>query len=472
MNKNIMWVNDVNHIMVVNKNYDIMYNSRFDARMGNKSDVKVYKNLFEMYPSIGRENSTIVKAISTGESSFMGRQEFADKNGNIYVSQNLTMPIYKKGKIIGAVEITKVITTVGDTEKPKRVISGFLGDTKTSGQDIKDKEINFDDILTVDKRLIEEKERAKVFAKTPNPILLYGETGTGKELFAQAMINHTKVPKRRVIIQNCATIPENLMESILFGTTKGSYTGAENRKGLFEEADGGLLFLDELNSLPFAIQGKLLRVIQDGTFRPVGSNQEKKVNVKIVAAMNVDPMEAIENNILRKDLFYRLSGNMVYITPLRERRDDIDLLINHYIEKYNLQYGKNVEGVSEALLEFFHNYKWEGNVRELKHVIDTMVSMSGDDILDFNDLPIYLSNIKPNGMEDDSRVKNKDYQPAYEGEELNLRKAIEKTERDLITRALNATRGNKTKAGALLGIPRQTLKYKMGKLKIDDIEKE
>lgn len=160
------------------------------------------------------------------------------------------------------------------------------------------------------------------------------------------------------------------IELTLFGAEKGSFTGSENKEGLFNLADGGILFLDELNSMPYDIQAKLLRVIQDHRIRPVGSTSQKKVNVKIIAAINIDPMEAIRKNIIREDLFYRLSSNMIRLTPLRDRKEDILLYVNHFIRLYNKQYDKSVLGLSKALIDIFIDYQWNGNVRELKHIVE------------------------------------------------------------------------------------------------------
>lgn len=473
--KEELMLKKADYVLVVNKDFDIIYNSRFDPRMGNKSDLKEYKNLFEMYPSLGKNNSSIAKTMSTGATVFNDAQEFADINGKVYVTQNLTIPIFREGQVVGVVELTKDLTTVGDVQGKNDYLKRLKVEGKFHPNRENNDKISFDDILTINDRMMDAIEKAKLFALNSNPVLIYGETGTGKEMFAQAMINYAASPKQKTIIQNCAAVPENLIESILFGTTRGSYTGAENKKGLFEEADGGIFFLDELNALPYHVQGKLLRVVQEGTFRPIGASREKKVNVKIVAAMNVDPMEAIEKMVLRKDLFYRLSGNMIYLPPLRERPDDIEYLIDNYIDYYNEAYGKSVKGISEELRSFFLEYEWEGNVRELKHVIESMVSMTREDTLQFNELPVYLHG-KMKGSEnrisqsassdsDDSivtQLKNGGY---------DLRSVVEQVERDLILKVLSKTKGNKTKAGEILGIPRQTLKYKMSKLGIEDIEK-
>lgn len=471
--KEELMLKKADYVLVVNKDFDIIYNSRFDPRMGNKSDLKEYKNLFEMYPSLGKNNSSIAKTMSTGATVFNDAQEFADINGRVYVTQNLTIPIFREGQVVGVVELTKDLTTVGDIQGK----SDYLKSIKVEGKFHPNREsndkISFDDILTINDRMLDAIEKAKVFALNNNPVLIYGETGTGKEMFAQAMINYAASPKQKTIIQNCAAVPENLIESILFGTTTGSYTGAENKKGLFEEADGGIFFLDELNALPYHVQGKLLRVVQEGTFRPIGANREKKVNVKIVAAMNVDPMEAIDKMVLRKDLFYRLSGNMIYLPPLRERKDDIEYLIDNYIDYFNDVYGKNVKGISEELRSFFLEYEWEGNVRELKHVIESMISMTKVDILQFSELPVYLhGKMNGSGKTFDSAADSEDsIVTELKNGGYDLRSVVEQVERDLILKVLSKTKGNKTKAGEILGIPRQTLKYKMSKLGIEDIEK-
>ena len=283
-------------------------------------------------------------------------------------------------------------------------------------------------------------------------------------------MNEYGLPKNKIIIQNCAAVPENLVESILFGTQKGAYTGAETRKGLFEEADNGVFFLDELNSLPIQVQGKLLRVLQDGTFRPVGSNQEKKVNVKIIAAINVEPLNAIEKGQLRRDLFYRLSGGMIYLPPLRDRKDDILFFTQYYLDFYNNLYKKNITSVSNKLQEVFLNYHWHGNVRELKNIMDSMISIFEGEILDVMQLPAYMYGKIENKNTfiesiDEIALRNEKIEFCKNNDTLDLKQNIKRMEEELINKALKLTDGNKTKAGELLGIPRQTLKYKLDRIK-------
>ena len=474
--KNDFAMKKVDYILIVNKDFEIVYNSRYDSKMGNKPLSSDENNFFAIYPSLDKNTSSIAKTMSTGVPIFREAQEWSDSKGKVYVTQNLTLPIFYEGKVEGVIELTKDLTTVGDVERKEDYLQKVRDEGKFHPNRESDRKICFDDILTINETMKAAIEKTKVFALNDTPVLIYGETGTGKEMFAQALINYAAGPKQKIIVQNCAAVPENLIESILFGTTKGSYTGAENRKGLFEEADGGIFFLDEINSLPYHVQGKLLRVVQEGTFRPIGSNQEKRVNVKIIAAMNIDPMEAIEKNILRKDLFYRLSGNMIYLPPLRERPEDIEYFIDNYIDLFNEVYNKQVKGISEELRLVFLRYDWEGNVRELKHVIESMVSMTKNEILQCSELPLYLHTTFNHEAK-----KGDVYKLEHMGEDglridlndcdCNLRNAVEELEKEMILRVLSRTKGNKTKAGQILGIPRQTLKYKMGKLGIEDIEK-
>lgn len=337
--------------------------------------------------------------------------------------------------------------------------------------------ITFENIVTNDEKMLKAIEQAMTMATTQTPNLIYGETGTGKEVFVQAMINHSKISRNKVVIQNCTALPENLIESILFGTCRGAYTGAENKKGLFEKADGGIIYLDELNSIPFNVQGKLLRVLQDGSFRPIGSNEQKKANVKIIATINEDPLEAINKKKLRKDLFYRLSSGMIFLPPLRERRGDIRLFTDKYIKEYNLLYNKNVEGITKNLQVIFSKYEWEGDVRELKHIIDSMVSLSSHRFLDVQNLPAYMYdriyNVenKEDIFEKVQPIKSIENGGDRNKEIYNLKKLIDEKEAEIIRRVLKITNGNKTKAAELMGIPRQTLRYKMNKLNYTEHDK-
>lgn len=474
ININGLKINSLDYILIVDKEFTIIYNTRFDKRVNvnfNFTDVEDYinKNLFEVYPTIKKDSSTssIVKCITTGEIVVKKFQKFKDFKGNLYVTHNVTIPLIREGKILGAVELVKDIKTIENINNDSDKIK-FPDEDEDFFDDIVSdtSKFTFDTIITKDNKMLKAIEQAKKLSFTKNPTLIYGETGTGKEVFVQAIINNSGVPRDKVIIQNCAALPQNLIESILFGTCRGAYTGAENRKGLFDEADGGIIFLDELNSIPYDVQGKLLRVLQDGSFRSVGSNIQKKVDVKIIAAMNEDPFEAIENQHLRKDLFYRLSSGMIFLPPLRERKDDILLFTNHYIKEYNGVYGKSVTWITKTLEKFFLNYNWEGNVRELKHIIESMISLFDCKTLDIQHLPAYMyDRLFSNKVTSNENTEDERDIP-LNTEDFKLNKILEAKEREIILKVLEITKGNKTKAGEILGIPRQTLKYKIDKLNL------
>jgi arginine utilization regulatory protein len=338
--------------------------------------------------------------------------------------------------------------------------------------------ITFDTILTDNEEMRRSIEKAKMLSTLPNATLICGETGTGKELFAQAMINYSGVPKRNVVIQNCAAVPENLMESILFGTVRGAYTGAENKKGLFEVADGGIIFLDELNSMPFHVQAKLLRVLQDGSFKPLGINEDKKVSTKVIAAMNIDLEKAIQRKILRKDLFYRFSGGLITLLPLRERREDIIMYTNYYINYFSDIYDKKVGKFSKDLEEKFYRYNWEGNVRELMNTVEFMVTTArnGEDLTE-NLIPAYLrgrlDNVFSISDENDifpiSNIISEHKCKQSKDTHIPYHNIMDTVEKELILKAMEVAEGNKSKASEILGLPRQTFRYRLQKLGLEEL---
>jgi arginine utilization regulatory protein len=464
-------LNSVDYILTVDREFTVVYNTRIDDRLNygfSEGDRGLYinRNLFEVYPSLDKNYSSVVKCMRTGEVVVKRSQQFKDFKGNFYSTSNITIPIVRKGIIMGAVELAKDIKTIDNINNENQSIhSDSSDDDIVSSITEDDSKFTFDNIITTDDKMLKIIEQAKIMSLSRNPTLIYGETGTGKEVFVQSMINYSGISRKKVVIQNCAALPQNLIESILFGTYRGAYTGAENRKGLFEEADGGIIFLDELSTLPYDVQGKLLRVLQNGSFRPIGSNVEKSVNVKVIAAMNIDPVKAVENNQLRKDLFYRLSSGMIYLPPLRERKKDIDLFVDNYIKAYNRIYGKQVNKITKKVQDIFWGYNWDGNIRELKHIIESMVSMSQKNELGVEQLPAYMYDRIYKKNTDVKLTSNEEHK--QDKEEYNLNKIICEKEIEIIKKVMSMAGGNKTKAAKMLGIPRQTLKYKIDKYKLN-----
>lgn len=247
----------------------------------------------------------------------------------------------------------------------------------------------FDSIIGSNASFLHTIARAKMASKNSAPVLIQGETGTGKELIAQSIHYGGERQKEPFLAQNCAALPYGLVEGILFGTREGGFTGAIDRKGIFEQANYGTLLLDEINALPYDLQGRLLRVLQEDYVRPVGGTYDIPVDVRIIATLNEEPEYLIRKGRLRKDLFYRLNVIPIRVPPLRERKEDILPLAEAFIKKYNDKYHKAVKGISKDGLQDLMEYDYPGNIRELENLIMSAISMSEEtDVLTSADLCI------------------------------------------------------------------------------------
>ena len=220
----------------------------------------------------------------------------------------------------------------------------------------------------------EIKKSIVQIANSRSSVLVYGETGTGKELVVSSIHNSGYRKNKPFIALNCAALPENILEGLLFGSRKGAFTGAENKKGIFEEANGGTIYLDEINSMPMALQAKLLRVLQEKTVMPLGASKSIDVDVRVIASTNQTVDELLESKAIREDLLYRLNTISISIPPLRDRIEDIEILVEYFIRKYNEEFEKNVKGLGSSALQFLMNNEWKGNVRELEHVIEAAMN--------------------------------------------------------------------------------------------------
>ncbi len=295
-------------------------------------------------------------------------------------------------------------------------------------------------------------------ADTKANVLLTGESGTGKELVARSIHNSGARRGRPFIALNCAAIPENLLESELFGHVKGSFTGAvRNKEGLFEAADSGTLFLDEVGELTLPLQVKLLRVIQDKTIRRVGGTSDHRVDVRVIAATNRRLSDEVAAGRFRDDLYYRLNVIEIPMPPLRDRTDDIPLLISHFIEKYARELDKSIEGISEAALSRLMAYPFPGNVRELENVIERAIALSRGASIEEESLPPSVLNpVEPATA------------PRIPPEGVSLEGLVAEYERGLLLEALVPAGGVKKRAAQLLGISFRSFRYRMEKLGLDD----
>ncbi|MFT9495533.1 sigma-54 interaction domain-containing protein [Anaerosolibacter sp.] len=442
-------------IQIIDPRGRIIYYNRTAAELEdiNKEDT-IGRHILEIYPSLSPDTSTLLQAIRTGKPIFNNQQTFINYKGKKITTINSSIPITSKGKIVGAIEISKNITDVKElSEKLVDLQEKLYKDQeKKRRKESSGAVYTFSDMIGRSKAMQDIKDVALKAAQTSSPILVYGETGTGKELLVQAIHNASSRKTKSFIAQNCGALPSALLEGILFGTVKGGFTGAEDRPGLFELADGGTLFLDEINSMPLELQVKLLRVLQDGTIRRVGEVKTRHVDVRIIAATNTEPSVSLENKELRRDLYYRLNAVELRMPELQERVEDISLLAHYFIDKFNHQFDKRVRGISERAIALLKKYDWPGNVRELEHVIEGAMNLMDGDEITLEVLPQRLRYLLQ-GVEEVRRNK----------ENHSLKDAVEALEKQMISQSLVDCDWNVSHTAEELDIPRQTLQYKIRK---------
>lgn len=294
-------------------------------------------------------------------------------------------------------------------------------------------------------------------SETPTNVLITGESGTGKEMVAKAIHYNGPLKDRPFVTVNCGAIPESLMESEMFGHKKGSFTGAvADKLGLFETADGGSLFLDEVGELPLTIQVKLLRAIQERVIRRVGATDDTKVEVRIIAATNRNLEEMVADGSFRQDLFYRLNVINIRTPSLRERREDIPSLANHFLNKYNSRLGKQIGAISREAMELMKKYDYPGNVRELENIIERTVALEGGATVLPESLPPFVNT--PTGRK---MASSHDIEITEEG--LDLEKVVGQIEKELLIKAIHAAGGVKKRAAKLLGITFRSMRYRVEK---------
>ncbi len=318
----------------------------------------------------------------------------------------------------------------------------------------------FKDIIHISPAMRKVVEKCRQVAKSDSSVMIYGETGTGKELISQSIHGASKRADGSFLAINCAAIPENLLESMLFGTERGAYTGAERREGLFEQADGGTLLLDEINSMNISLQSKLLRVLQEGVVRRVGGSTEIRVDVRVLSNINIPPYQAIEENRLRRDLFYRLGVVNINLPPLRERKEDIHLLTSHFIQHLSKKMLKNIADIDASTLELFLAYDWPGNVRELHHAIEHAMNV----------VPADSSLITPAHIPEHILATVNGHPPengeAREGP-IALPQLLDDVERRVLRKALQENNGNISQTARALGVSRQNLQYRLKKQELE-----
>jgi PAS domain S-box-containing protein len=363
----------------------------------------------------------------------------------------MRMPLYNQGRLVGAVskvifqDVEQLLALAENISSQRRT---FPCHTTTFG-DSHSARYTVDSLIGNSKVITRLRETVSRVAQGPSTVLIRGESGTGKELVAHALHANSPRHKGPFIKVNCAAVPENLLESELFGYQEGAFTGARKggQVGKFELANGGTIFLDEIGDMPLPMQAKILRVLQEKEIERLGDSRPRPVDVRVVAATNRDLEELIRQGRFREDLYYRLNVVSIYIPPLRERIDDIPLLVNHFIQKFNCEFGVIVQDVSPEVLEVFCNYHWPGNVRELENVLERAFNLVDGNTIELKHLPPYL-------------------QQASQGKKRNLfnhtlATLLREVEKEALLEALAAAGGNKMQAARNLGISRAWLYKKM-----------
>ncbi|WP_029452384.1 sigma-54 interaction domain-containing protein [Clostridium algidicarnis] len=433
----------------------IYYNSVMSKVEGIDPRKVLGKKVNEYLKEVKDHDSTIMRALKNGEKIVDLIQHYDSGHKKKVTTINTTIPVIVDNKTICVMEIAKDTTQLEElTEKIYRL------------QNLEENNIkhySFEDIYGNNAAMKDAIEKAKRSSKSNSTVLIYAETGAGKEVFSQS-IHYGSLRKNKPFIAiNCAAIPGTLLEGMLFGTEKGGFTGAENKKGLFEEGNHGTILLDEVNSLEPYLQSKLLRVLQEEKVRPIGSNKTIDIDVRIIATINEEPEKLIESGKLRKDFYYRLSVIRINIPPLRERKEDIPIFIEKLILKYNKILNKNIRGIDEDMINKLLKYNWPGNIRELKNVIESAINMA-----EYNSI-LTQKHFDNRIINKDSKDTDNDISHATSKEEgrFNLEEHISNIEKQIINKVLSENDNNISKSAKKLGISRQTLQYKIKKYNIN-----
>lgn len=368
-------------------------------------------------------------------------------------------PLYIEGRLVGGISLDRDATEFIKTSELLVKAQSNLNVLEQEISIINKDRHSFSHIYGNNRSFRESIRLAKDISKSNINVLISSESGTGKELFAHAI--HMESGREGYFVPiNCSAIPNELIESELFGYAPGAFTGAlkSGKVGKIELAHNGTLFLDEIGDMPLGMQPKILRVLENGEMTRIGSEKTIKANIRVIAATNKDLSEMVEAGLFRKDLYYRLNSVMISLPPLRDRKDDIPLLVNRFVEDYCMEYGINILGITPDVMNIFINHRWEGNIRELKNVIERIVVLAKNKDTDLIDASFLPQNLRGTA----------EAEPASRHESIyDLNNILNNAERDAITTVMKITRNNKAHAAKLLNIPRSTLYFKLKKYNLE-----
>lgn len=442
-------------VQIYDKDANVIYFNDITKKIVGIEDDVQGKNLLDIF-DVTEKESTTMESLRLNAPVRNRFNHYRSKKGKELITVNTTLPIRRNGNLIGALTLEENVTVIERKAERLKKLKSAMEDRVTDASFFRPPNgYTFDSMIGHHPKITALKNLAKRVACQDSNILIVGETGTGKEILAQAIHNGSERKRKPFVALNCAAVPENLIESILFGTEKGSFTGSMNKLGLLEEANQGTLFLDELNSMSLVMQSKVLRSLQEGTFRRVGGNKEYKVNVRVISSCNEDPFVLMEQQKLRSDLFYRLATIVLELPPLRERPEDIEELLWHHIHSSESRYAFPFTEIDPAVLWQLQQYSWPGNIRELFHAADYAMNVATDTIFRTEYLPSYCFRKKE---EDAANNTDSSKIPA-----ATLREQMDDCEAEIIRRTLQYYGGNITKAARKLGLQRQGLQYRIRK---------
>ncbi len=407
----------------------------------------------EAFSKIPMGESTMGKALFKKQATLNKQQTYLNQYGKEVTTVNSTIPILVGNEVVAAMEIANDITDIKDMSNTIMKLRETESKENKEEQGIRKYYLN--DIIGETNIIKREIEIAKKAAKNDATVFIYGETGTGKELFAQGIHHEGKRGNKPFLAQNCAALPGSLLEGILFGTSKGGFTGAQDRAGLFEQANGGTLLLDEVSAMPYELQSKLLRALQEDYIRRIGGKEDIALDVRVIATVNENPEKLIESGALRKDLYYRLNVINLNIPTLKEREEDIPIIARKLLAKHSKKMNKKIEGFTENAMQKLKGYSYPGNVRELENIIMAAVSLAND-----------MERLEEEDILINDRAKKDDLSSVkYNWYDESLDEFMYRIEKDIIDEAMETSDENISRASEALGIKRQTLQHKLKKFK-------
>lgn len=405
-----------------------------DVKMPDMTGIEMLRAIRETQPDLGLILMTAFSSVENAREAFkLGAEDFIEKPFDVEELKLIVRKVLEKQELIVENRAFK------RAQRERGSVKNIVGNSAKM-------QAIFQMIETV--------------AEVPSTVLIYGESGTGKELVARAIHDLSPRAEKPFVSINCGAFTETLLESELFGYVKGAFTGANaNRKGLFEAANAGTIFLDEIGEMSLSMQVKLLRVLQEKRVRPVGAHEEIAINARVIGATNRDLRKMSDEGTFREDLFYRISVIPIELPPLRERRDDIPMLVDHFVAKFAEMTGRSI-GVSPNTLELLENYAWHGNVRELEHTIERAVALERTDAIQPERLPTHITNYNPD------RIRS-EFELPEDG--IDLSAHLDNLEKTYVVEALKKCGGSQTKAADILKMPVRSLRHLLDKHNIREL---